>query len=102
MLSIDKCPQASLGFQVMLVVKYPPANASDVRDSGSIPSSFPVKNTGVDNHFLLQGIFPTQGSNPGLLHCRWFLAWQADSLQTDSPGKPFLSHDRAELRSLSF
>ena len=22
-------------------------------------------------HFLLQGIFPTQGSNPGLLHCRW-------------------------------
>ena len=21
-------------------------------------------------HFLLQGIFPTQGSNPGLLHCR--------------------------------
>ena len=24
-------------------------------------------------HFLLQGIFPTQGSNPGLLHCRWIL-----------------------------
>ena len=24
-------------------------------------------------HFLLQGIFPTQGSNPGLLHCRWVL-----------------------------
>ena len=22
---------------------------------------------------LLQGIFPNQGSNPGLLHCRWFL-----------------------------
>ena len=21
-------------------------------------------------HILLQGIFPTQGSNPGLLHCR--------------------------------
>ena len=28
------------------------------------------KNTGVDCHFLLQGIFLTQGSNPGLLHCR--------------------------------
>ena len=27
-------------------------------------------NTGVGNHFLLQGIFPTQGSNPGLPHCR--------------------------------
>ena len=25
---------------------------------------------GVGCHFLLQGIFPTQGSNPGLLHCR--------------------------------
>ena len=25
---------------------------------------------GLDCHFLLQGIFPTQGSNPGLLHCR--------------------------------
>ena len=24
-------------------------------------------------HFLLQGIFPTQGSNPGLSHCRWIL-----------------------------
>jgi len=22
---------------------------------------------------LLQGIFPTQGSNPGLPHCRWIL-----------------------------
>ena len=30
----------------------------------------PGKNTGVGCHFLLQGIFPTQGSNPGLPHCR--------------------------------
>ena len=30
----------------------------------------PGQNTGVGSHFLLQGIFPTQGSNPGLLHCR--------------------------------
>ena len=29
--------------------------------------------TGVGCHFLLQGIFPTQGSNLGLLHCRWIL-----------------------------
>ena len=27
-------------------------------------------NTGVGCRFLLQGIFPTQGSNPGLLHYR--------------------------------
>ena len=29
--------------------------------------------TRVGSHFLLQGIFPTQGSNPGLLHCRQIL-----------------------------
>ena len=29
--------------------------------------------TGVGGHALLQGIFPTQGSNPGLLHCRQIL-----------------------------
>ena len=34
------------------------------------PWDFPGKNTGVGCHFLLQGIFPTQGSNLGLLHCR--------------------------------
>ena len=31
------------------------------------------KNTGVGCHALLQGIFPNQGSNPGLLHCRQIL-----------------------------
>ena len=31
------------------------------------------KNSGVGCHFLLQGIFPTQGSNLGLLHCRQML-----------------------------
>ena len=34
------------------------------------PGNFPGKSTGVGCHFLLQGIFPTQGSNPGLPHCR--------------------------------
>ena len=34
---------------------------------------FPGKNTGMGCHSLLQEIFPTQGSNPGLLHCRWML-----------------------------
>ena len=33
----------------------------------------PGKNTEVNCHALLQGIFPTQGSNPGLPHCRWIL-----------------------------
>ena len=31
--------------------------------------SFPGKNTGVGGHFLLQGIFPTQGLNLGFPHC---------------------------------
>ena len=34
---------------------------------------FPGKNTRVGGHFLLQGIVPTQGSNPGFPHCRWIL-----------------------------
>ena len=34
------------------------------------PWDFLGKSTGVDCHFFLQGIFPTQGSNPGLPHCR--------------------------------
>ena len=35
----------------------------------SVHGILPGKNTGVCSHSLLQGIFPTQGSNPGLLHC---------------------------------
>ena len=31
------------------------------------------QNTRVGSHSLLQGIFPTQGSNPGLPHCRRIL-----------------------------
>ena len=34
------------------------------------PWDFLGKSTGVGCHFLLQGIFPTQGSNPGLPPCR--------------------------------
>ena len=34
------------------------------------PWDFPGMSTGVGCHFLLQGIFPTQGLNPGLPHCR--------------------------------
>ena len=37
------------------------------------PWDSPGKNTGVGCRALLQGIFPTQGSNPGLSHCRWIL-----------------------------
>ena len=33
----------------------------------------PGRNAGVGCHALLGGIFPTQGSNSGLPHCRWIL-----------------------------
>ena len=44
------------------------------------PWTLPGKNTGVGCHFLLQGIFQTQGSNPYLLHLPHLPHGQADSL----------------------
>ena len=43
----------------------------------------PDKNSGMDSHSLLQGLFPTQGSNPGLLNCRKILYHQRNQ---GSPG----------------
>ena len=37
------------------------------------PWNSPGQNTGMGSISLLQGLFLTQGSNPGLLHCRWIL-----------------------------
>ena len=42
---------------------------------------FSGKSTGVGCHFLLQGIFPIWGLNPGLPHCR-------QTLYSEPPGKP--------------
>ena len=39
----------------------------------SVHGDSPGKHTGVGCHALLQGIFPTQGLNPGLPHCKWIL-----------------------------
>ena len=39
----------------------------------SVHEDYPGKNIGVGCHALLQGIFPTQELNWGLLHCRWIL-----------------------------
>ena len=54
------------------------------------PWDFPGKNTGMGYHILLQGIFPTQGLNPRLLH------WQVDCLpltQLQSPPLSLLPDD---------
>ena len=39
------------------------------------PWNSPGKDTGVGCRSLLQGIFPTQGLNPGLQRCRWILQY---------------------------
>ena len=51
----------------------------------SVQGIFPGKNTGVGCHFLLQGIFPTQGSNTSLLR---LLHWEADSFPLCQQGSP--------------
>ena len=57
----------------------------------SVHGDSPGKNTGLGCHALLQGIFPTQGSNLGLLH------WHMDSLPSEPPGKSLYT----EVGSLS-
>ena len=47
------------------------------------PRDSPGQNTRVGSLSLLQGIFPTQDSNPGLPRCR-----QANTLTSEPPGKP--------------
>ena len=48
------------------------------------PWNCPGKKSGVGCHFLFQGIFLNQGSNPGLLYWQ-----QVDSLASELPGKPY-------------
>ena len=49
-------------------------NLMDCSPPGSsVHGVSPGKSTGVGGHALLQGIFPTQGSNPGLPDCRKIL-----------------------------
>ena len=64
--------------------------SNSVRPCGPQPASLlhpwdsPGKNTGMSGQVLLQGIFPTQGSNPCLLS---LLHWQLVSLPLAPPGK---------------
>ena len=64
------------------------------------PWDSPGKNTGVGSHALLQGTFPTQGWNPGLLHCRqilYCLSHQETSMFVSSlPPKIVLWHNGKE------
>ena len=60
------------------------------RQTDSLPAEPPgkPKNTGVGSLSLLQGIFLTQESNWGLLHCRWIL------YQLSYEGSPFHVEER--------
>ena len=74
----------------------------------------------MDCHFLLQGIFPTQGSNPGLPHCRQTLyrlshcqasvqfssvpqscPTLCDPMNRSTPGLPVHHHSRSSLKLTS-
>ena len=65
------------------------------------PCNSPAKNPGVGCCFLLQRVFPTQGSNPNLLH---LLHWQTNSLLLVPAGKPdpiIKSFEKSKFHSLS-
>ena len=73
------CLQLSRIFRVLRACSFSQSclNLCNLMDC-SLPGSsvygiFPGRNTGVGHHFILQGIFWTQGSNPHLLH---LLHWQ--------------------------
>ena len=77
----------------------------------SSPWNSPGQNTGVGSLSLLQGIFPTQGLNPGLLNCRWILyqlshkgspiilEWVAYLFSSKSSWPRWLSWQRIRLQS---
>ena len=73
-----------------------------LRSHGSYPArilclwDFSGKNTGVGCHFLLQGIFPTQGWKPCLLYC------QAGSLPLNHQGSPNKIYKGLEEGSVSY
>ena len=56
----------------------------DPVDYSLCPRDSPGKNTEVGSHSLLQGIFQTQGSNPGLPHCRQILYYLSYQGRTQS------------------
>ena len=65
-----------------------------IAQQAPLSMGFSRQDTGLGCHSPLQGIFPTQKSNPGLLH------WQADSLPLAPPGKPYRVLCAAAAKSL--
>ena len=65
------------------------------------PWKFPGKNIGTDSHSLLERIFPTQGLNSGLLHCRWILYHLSPMITFQVPPMALFSPFRSVQFSLS-
>ena len=63
------------------------------------PWNSPGKNTGVDCHFLFQGIFPTQESNPRLLR---LLHWQVVSLPLPLPVRLLVINQVTKILIIKF
>ena len=78
-------PATLLGKQINLILTYAKSlncvhlfrTLRTVAHQAPLSWDFPGNSTAVGCHFLLQGIFPTQGLNPCFLH---LLHWQVDSL----------------------
>ena len=63
-----------LDHMVKMKVKVAQSWSGSLRPHGLYsPWNSPSQNTGMGSLSLLQGIFPTKGSNPGLPHCRQIL-----------------------------
>ena len=76
----DQSPKCTADTCVLCLVAQSCPTLCDPMDcspqGSSIHGASPGKNPGVGCHVLLQGLFPTQGSNPSLLHCiRFFTIW---------------------------
>ena len=83
---------------------YDPIN---YRSGSSVHGILQVKNMGVACHALLQGIFPTQGSNPCLLSCiasGFFTCWATGTffnLEVSDHAEPWNSHSIHSIHLLS-
>ena len=67
---------------------------SSALQADSLPFEPPgkPKDTGVGSHSLLQGIFPTQELNQGLLNCRWIL------YQLSYQGSPVIKPNEGSIK----
>ena len=95
---IHICVFTSKGCAVCIVVQSCPTLCDPCHPPGSsVHRDSPGKNNGVGCHAPLQGIFPTQGSNPGLPHCKWIfyqLSYQESPRATMSIITP-ISHNNS-------